>query len=90
MCARKSGGRGRKIQVVSDISTFSGGARISRAALLAGASLVALTPGAAQAACIPSPQIIATPTSGPILSNGGAITVTGSGSIAGHPDGIAP
>ena len=64
----------------------------SRAALLAGASLVALAAvgasGVARAACVPSPQIIDTPTSGTIFSNGGAITVTGSGSIAGDPDGV--
>ena len=65
--------------------------RVSRAALLAGASVFALAAlgasGVARAACDPSPQIIATPTSGPIFSNGGAITVTGSGSITGGPGG---
>jgi hypothetical protein len=65
--------------------------RVSRAALLAGASVFALAAlgasGVARAACVPSPQIIATPTSGPIFSNGGAITVTGSGSITGGPGG---
>ena len=65
--------------------------RVSRAALLAGASAFALAAlgasGVARAACVPSPQIIATPTSGPIFSNGGAITVTGSGSITGGPGG---
>jgi hypothetical protein len=39
----------------------------------------------ASAAWVPSPQIIATPTSGPILSNGGAITITGS--VTGGPGG---
>jgi len=52
--------------------------RVSRAALLAGASAFALAAfgasGVARAACVPSPQIIAAPTSGPISSNGGAIT----------------
>ena len=63
----------------------------SRPALLASASLVALAAlnasGVARAACVPSPQIIATPVSGPIDSNGGAITVTGTGSITGGPGG---
>jgi hypothetical protein len=35
-----------------------------------------------------SDQIIYGPTTGPIISNGGAITVTGTGSITGAPDGI--
>ncbi len=65
--------------------------RVSRAALLAGASAFALAAlgasGVAQAQCVPSPQIIATPVSGPISSNGGAITVTGAGSISGGPSG---
>jgi len=65
--------------------------RVSRAALLAGASVFALAAlgasGVARAACDPSPQIIAMPTSGPIHSNGGAITITGSGSITGGPGG---
>ena len=65
--------------------------RVSRAGLLAGASVFALAAlgasGVARAACDPSPQIIATPVSGPIVSNGGAITVTGSGSISGGPGG---
>src|SRR5580704_362825 len=63
--------------------------RVSRAALLAGASAFALAAlgasGVARAACDPSPQTIAKPTSGPVVSNGGAITVTGSGSISGGP-----
>ena len=54
-----------------------------RAALLAGASAFALAAlgasGVARAACVPSLQIIARPISGPVVSNGGAITVTGSG-----------
>src|SRR5947209_1813586 len=56
------------------------GAARSRAALLAGASLVVLAalgaPGAARAACVPSQQTINRPTAGPILSNGGGISVT--------------
>ena len=65
--------------------------RVSRAALLAGASALALPvlggSGVALAACVPSPQTVATPVSGPIFSNGGAMTVTGSGSITGGPGG---
>ncbi len=65
--------------------------RVSRVALLAGASALALPAlgrsGVALAACVPSPQTVATPISGPISSNGGAITVTGSGSITGGPGG---
>src|ERR1700722_4387073 len=62
-----------------------------RAALLAGASLIALAalvaPDVARA-CIPSLQTISTPTLGPVLSNSGAIAVTSSGSIAGGPNGV--
>ena len=58
------------------------GAARSRAALLAGASLVVLAalgaPGAARAACVASQQTINRPTAGPIVSNGGGITVTAS------------
>jgi hypothetical protein len=66
--------------------------RVSRAALLAGASVFALAAlggsGVARAQCVPSPQIIATPVSGPISSNSGAITVTGGGSIGGGAEGV--
>src|SRR5271166_5056528 len=66
--------------------------RVSRAALLAGASAFALAglgaSGVARATCLRSPQIISTPISGPIFSNGGAITITGSGDISGDPDGV--
>jgi PEP-CTERM motif len=58
----------------------------------AGALLVALAafgaPSVARAACAPSPQTISGPVSGPIVSNGGAITVTSTGSVAGKPDGV--
>ncbi len=61
-------------------------------AQLAGALLIALgafgVPGAARAACVPSLQIISGSVSGPIVSNGGAITVTSTGSVAGKPDGV--
>ena len=64
----------------------------SRPALLASASLVVLAavglPGAARAACVPSLQTISGPVTGPVVSNGGAITVTGSGNISGGPDGV--
>src|SRR5271170_5397806 len=66
----------------------------SRPALLASASLIVLaalgSPGAARAACVPSPHIISGAVAGPVVSNGGAITITGSGSISGAParDGI--
>ena len=67
-------------------------AHLPRTVLLAGASLVALVatgaPGSARAACIPAAQIISTPTLGPIVSNGGHITVTGGGSVLGGPDGV--
>ena len=61
----------------------------SRTALLASASAFALAAlgasGLAAAACVPSPQIIATPISGPIFSNGGAITVTAAGGLPAVP-----
>src|SRR6516165_5689581 len=64
----------------------------SRPALLASASLIALAalsaPGVARAACDPSPEIISGPFAGPVVSNVGAITVTGSGKIACGPDGV--
>jgi hypothetical protein len=63
----------------------------SRAALLAGTSLFAPSslgaPSGARA-CAPSLQIISGPIAGPVVSNGGAIIVTGSGDISGNPDGI--
>jgi hypothetical protein len=52
-------------------------------------ALAALSaPSAARAACVPSLQTISGPVAGPVVSNGGPITVTGSGKIAGGPDGI--
>src|SRR5208282_2796032 len=87
MCARKSGGRRRKVQDVSNISTFRGGMRFSRASLLAGASLAALAtsaaPDRALAACSGRNQTISTHTKGPVLSNGGAITITTTGFVGG-------
>ena len=65
---------------------------VSRVAMLAGASVAALMAlggaGVARAACVPSLQTISGNTAGPIVSDGGAITVTGSGSILGGPDGV--
>ena len=64
----------------------------SRPALLASASIIALAAigvsGAARAACVPSLQTISGPVSGPVVSNGGAINVTGAGDISGGPDGV--
>jgi hypothetical protein len=66
--------RSRKAQGVSNISTFRG-ARISRASLLTGASLVALSalaaPDRALASCSGSNQTISTSTTGPVVSTGG-------------------
>src|SRR5271156_81915 len=66
MGMKQSGRRAcaRQVEGLSNISTFTGGARISRDFLLAGASLVAIValgePGAAWAACTPSTQTIST------------------------------
>ena len=72
-------------------STSAANERLSRGALLAGASLIALAalgaPDVARA-CVPSLQTISAPTVGPVHSNSGAITITSSGSIAGGPDGV--
>jgi hypothetical protein len=68
---------------VSGILALSGGVRLSCAALLAGASLVALgaSNALAQAWCPGSNQTISTPTTSIVQSNGGNITITNSGSI---------
>ena len=65
----------------------------SRAALLAGASLVALAalaaPDRALAACSGKNQTISSPsTPGPIFGTGGNITVDFAGSVAGGPTGV--
>ena len=86
MGMQKSGWRSagaRQVEDLSNIWTFSGGAPISRASLLATAS-----PSAAQAQFGGMNQIISGPVAGPILSNGGAITVTSTGIISGGPDGV--
>src|SRR5580658_7489352 len=84
--------RTREVESASNISTFGSGVRISRAALLAGASLIALAalgaPGTALA-CTGADQTISTVVSGPIFSTGGTITVLGSGTIDGAPTGVA-
>ena len=72
---------GARLEDLSNIWPFSVGAPISRASLLATAS-----PSAAQAFGGTN-QIISGPVVGPIDSNGGAITVTGTGSISGAPGG---
>jgi hypothetical protein len=76
----------------SSKSAALGAVSVSRGALLAGALLIAVAvvgTGVARAACVPSTQTISTQgVSGPILGNGGAITVTSAGSIAGNPDGV--
>src|SRR5271165_3414728 len=95
MGGQKSGRRAsaRQVDAVSNISTFSGGARISRAALLASASLIVLAvlglPGAARAACNGTNTTISTTVSGPISSTGGSIKVLKSGTINGGPTGVS-
>jgi hypothetical protein len=79
--------RTRQAKGLCNISTLSGGARSSRASLLAGASLVALgafaAPDRALAQCSGLGQTISTATPGPVFSDGGAITVSDTGSITG-------
>src|SRR5271156_2236019 len=93
MGMKQSGGRAcaRQVESLSNISTFSSGARISRDFLLAGASLVALSafaaPDRALAACSGPNQTISTPTTGSVYSNGGAVTVTKAGSVT-SPSGV--
>ncbi len=72
-------GAGARLEDLSNISTFSGGAGIWRASLLATAS-----PSAAQAQLGAMNQTISGP-SGPILSDGGAITVTEPGASRALP-----
>ncbi len=73
----------RLVEDPSDIWTFSGGAPISRASLLATAS-----PSAVQTHFGGINRIISGPVAGPVVSNGGAITVTSTGLISGGPDGV--
>ncbi len=73
---------GARLEDLSNIWPFSAGAPISRASLLATAS-----PSAAQAQFGGMNQIISGPVTGPIDSNGGAITVTSTGSVT-SPSGV--
>jgi len=79
------------IQSLAGFLAWTGGGRFSRAALLASASLVALSafaaPDRALARCSGRPQTYSTPTTGPVYSDGGAITVTTSGTVTG-PGGV--
>ena len=91
---RNDRGRRSKISVESiprRVAAASSAAP-SRAMLLAGASLAALVavggPGAAWAACTPSPQTISTPITGPVFANGGSISILSSGSIGGARVGV--
>src|SRR5271155_3610521 len=98
MGAGKSGGCGRgralsgRVQGVSNISTVPRGMRISRAALLAGASLVALATvegPCPAAACSGADQTISSPLfPGPIFGTGGDITIDAGASVAGGPTGV--
>jgi hypothetical protein len=84
--------RSRKELCASHSLTTARRRRVSRGALLAGASLIALAafaaPDAAQAACSGKDQTISTAVKGPILSTGGKITVNGAGVINGGPTGV--
>ena len=67
--------------------------RVSRAALLAGVSLVALgafaAPDRALAACSGKDQTISSPSfPGPVFGKGGDITVDAGASVAGGPTGV--
>jgi hypothetical protein len=72
---RRDHGLARQVEDLFNISTFGGGARIPRASLLAGASLVAIValgePGAAWAGCTPWTQTISTGVTGPVLARRG-------------------
>jgi hypothetical protein len=91
MDASKSG-RGdrehvRNIRHIPGVRVLAGVGRVSRARLLAGASLIALVafaaPREALAACSGADRTISTKVPGPVDSDGGAITVTGSGVVTG-------
>ena len=75
--------RGSKVPNVSKSTSV----RVSRASLLAGASLIALlafaAPDRALAKCSGADQTFSTATTGPVFSDGGAITVTKMGSVTG-------
>jgi hypothetical protein len=93
-----AGNRGARRCAAKDVCvsiplTATGDRRSSRAALLAGASLIALaalgTPEAANATCSGADQTISGLTLGPVFSTGGAITVLGGGTVAGRPTGVS-
>ena len=87
----RRGARICKFQDISAISAFGRSMRPPHASLLAGASLAALiaigAPGEAFA-CSNLDQTILAAKTGPILGDGGAITVTSTGSILGDPNGV--
>ena len=82
--------RGRKSAHGLTSILFAGGK--PRSALLAGASTIAFAAlgcPAVEAACFPSPQTISILNyPGPIISNGGDITVNSGASVAGGPTGV--
>jgi hypothetical protein len=87
----RRGARSCKSRDISATSTFVRSMRLSHASLLAGASLAALVAVGAPReafACSNMDQTISAPTTGPIHSDGGAITVTSTGSIYGDPIGV--
>jgi hypothetical protein len=86
--------RGRAGKAANGLESFSrvGAGPISRAALLAGASLVTFGAPGAALACTGADQTISMVVQGPILGTNGNITVTGAGYISGsggtNPDGV--
>ena len=94
MGGQKSGRRARARQVegLSNISTFGGGARISRAALLAGASLVALAapwPRRAGAGGVRgADRTISTSRTGPVFSTRRRCRQRTGGEHTGGPGGV--
>src|SRR5580698_9801687 len=84
--------RGVRLTPASARTASQSPPRGSRAALLAGASLAALAavgpPGAAQAACAGPDQTISASTTGPIFSNGGAITISPNVAVTGGSEGV--
>ncbi len=87
----KSRGRSSDRGPYSSCPLTAARGRSLRAALLAGASVIALAalgaPGAALA-CSGANQTISTVVSGPILSTGGSITVLKTGTVDGAPTGV--
>jgi hypothetical protein len=83
--------RGRRVQHPSGVLTAAAGGRALCAALLGGASLLALSafalPTGARAACNGPDQTFNMAVAGPANSNGGAITVTNMGTVTGKAGG---